>query len=46
MKDKHKFTLIIPAAIWERIKALAAHNRRPITQEIILAIIEHLERET
>ena len=43
--DKHRFTLIMPVAIWKRLKALAERNRRPITQEIIIAIEERLERE-
>lgn len=41
--DKHRFPLMLPRDIWERIKALAARSRRPVTQEIILAIEEHLE---
>ncbi len=43
--DKHKFTIHIPVEIWERLKRLAERNRRPITQEIILAVLERLKRE-
>jgi len=44
-KQKHVFSLIFPPDIWTRIKTLAERNRRPITQEILLAILAHLERE-
>jgi hypothetical protein len=43
--EKHRFTLILPLNIWERIKTLAERNRRPATQEIIIAILEYLKRE-
>lgn len=39
---KHRFVLALPLHIWEAIKALAARQRRPITQEIIIAIEKHL----
>ncbi len=39
----HRFNLVLPVAIWQRIKALAKRNRRPVTQEIILAILAHLD---
>lgn len=41
--DKHRFHLILSRELWERIKAIASRNRRPVTQEIILAIEEHLD---
>jgi len=42
MLDKHRFPLILPKDLFERIKTLARQNRRPITQEIIIAIEKHL----
>lgn len=44
--DKHRFTLILPLDLWSCIRALARHNRRAATQEIILAIEEHLRGAT
>ncbi|MCJ7529801.1 MAG: hypothetical protein MUO64_02055 [Anaerolineales bacterium] len=43
--EKHRLNLLLPFEIWRRIKALAEKNRRPVTQEIILAILERLTRE-
>jgi len=43
--EKHRLHLLIPSALWERVKALAARNRRPSTQEVIIAIERHLEEE-
>lgn len=40
---KHRFHLILPMALWERIKALAARNRRAVTQEIIIAIEDRVD---
>lgn len=41
-EPKHRFTLILPVWLWEKIKSLAKRNRRPITQEMLLAIEEHI----
>ena len=43
-EPKHRFNLIMPLRLWERIKDLASRNRRPITQEIILAIENRLDK--
>jgi len=40
--DKHRLNLLLPIDIWQRIKALAERNRRPVTQEIIRALELHL----
>jgi len=40
--DKHKFPLLLPQNLWLRLKALASRNRRPITQEIIIALEGHI----
>ena len=43
--QKHRFALMLPIHLWERIKDMASRNRRPVTQEIILAIERHVEKE-
>jgi len=43
-KPIHRFNLSVSLHLWQRIQALARRNRRPITQEILLAIEEHLAR--
>ena len=45
MSDTHRFNLLIPTEIWERIKASAKKNRRYIAQEVLVAIEEYLERQ-
>lgn len=40
---KHRFQLFLPADVWKAIAALAKRNRRPVTQEIIIAIEDHLD---
>jgi hypothetical protein len=44
-QQKHRFTLMVPLDLWNRIKALVKRTRRAATQEIILAIEEHLDKE-
>ena len=44
-KLKHRFTLILPMDVWERLSTLVKRSRRAVTQEVILAIEERLERE-
>ena len=34
----HRFNLVLPLAIWNKIKEFAKDNRRSVTQEIIIAI--------
>lgn len=43
--DKHRFHLVLPNDVWQRLKALAKRNRRPITQEIIIAILARLRED-
>ena len=38
MSNKHRFPLYLPIELWQRVQSLAKRNRRPVTQEIILAI--------
>ena len=45
MSTKHRFQMLLPKELWERLKALAQRNRRPIAQETIIAIERHLETE-
>ena len=45
MVKKHRLTFVLPLDLWKRLKALAAKNQRSATKEIIVAILEHLERE-
>lgn len=40
---KHRFNLLLPGELWRRIHGLALHNRRPVTQEILIAIEKHVE---
>ena len=44
-QQKHRFTLMLPMELWNRIKALVKRTRRAVTQEVILAIEEHLDKE-
>jgi len=44
-EPKHRFNLILPMELWNRIKALVKRTRRAVTQEVILAIEEHLDKE-
>ena len=44
-QQKHRFTLMLPLDLWNRIKALVKHTRRAVTQEILLAVEEHLDKE-
>ena len=39
---KHRFPLIIPQSIWERLQAAVKITRRSLTAEILLAIEERL----
>lgn len=43
--NKHRFHLILPTDLWQRIQTLALRNRRPVTQEIIIAIEDHLDAD-
>jgi predicted DNA-binding protein len=43
--DKHRFLLVLPGELWERLKALAKRNRRTVTAESLIAIEKHLEQE-
>jgi hypothetical protein len=45
MTKYHPFRLMLPVTIWKQIKASANINRRPITQEILIAVEEYLERK-
>jgi len=36
---------MLPMELWNRIKALVKRTRRAVTQEVILAIEEHLDKE-
>ena len=45
IEPKHRFHLYIPMELWSRIKALVKRTRRPVTQEILLAVEEHLDKE-
>lgn len=42
--ETHRFNLVIPVELWKRLKARAKENRRSVTQEILEAIEDHLER--
>ena len=45
MPKSHRFNLVLPLDVFKRIQKLAEKNHRSATQEIIVAILERLERE-
>lgn len=40
---KHRFQLVLPVELWQRLKNVAKSNRRPISEEARIALEEHLE---
>jgi hypothetical protein len=45
MAKYHRFNFAVPVKVWKKIKALADSNRRPVTQEVLIAVEEYLERK-
>lgn len=41
---KHHFQLVLASELWERLKALARRNRRPISEEARIAIEDHVDK--
>lgn len=43
--NKHRFQLVLPVELWERLKALAQRNRRTVTEETKIAIEKHVAQQ-
>ena len=40
----HRYNILMPIELWKRIKELAKRNRRHTSQEIFIAIENHLKQ--
>jgi predicted DNA-binding protein len=43
--NKHRFQLVLPIELWERLRAFAKKRRRTVTAECVIAIEKHLEQD-
>ena len=41
-KTPHPFHILVPPDIWEKLRKLAAQNRRTIKEEVLMAVEDRL----